>query len=285
MRAVLETRAGAGRTRRRLFRALGAVACVLLTAGSLSAASFRTANFLVRAATPELARSVAESAEEHRQLLARDWFGKPVPCWERPCVIVANVEAPAPGGATTFSFEDGHAIVWEINVHGSREQVLDSVLPHEISHAILISHFQRPLPRWADEGAATLAEDASERRRQRLRTEQILRSEHPIPLRKLLDLREYPGGESTLTFYAQGYSVCDFLVQTGGRAGYLAFLEDAERTNWDEALRRVYGFRDVDALESRWNAWVKAGSPMLKRQVTEQFVVAQPPPPPPPIEQ
>jgi hypothetical protein len=265
---------------RRLLRAALGVACVL-TAGSLSAASFRTANFLVRAATPELARTIAESAEEHRQQLARDWLGGPMPRWERPCVIVADVEAPAPGGATTFSFEHGQVIVWEINARGSREQVLDSVLPHEISHAILISHFQRPLPRWADEGAATLAEDASERRRQRLRTEQILRSEHPIPLRKLLNLREYPGGETTLTFYAQGYSVCDFLVQTGGRSGYLAFLDNAEQTNWDEAVRRVYGIRDVDALERQWNAWVKAGSPDLKRPPAEQYVVAEPPPPPP----
>ncbi|HVW03169.1 MAG TPA: hypothetical protein VHB77_22600 [Planctomycetaceae bacterium] len=266
---------------RQLFRGLLCVACVVGMAGPVSAASFRTANFLVRAATPELAQTVAEVAEEHRDLLARDWFGKPIPRWDRPCVIAANAEAPTPGGATTFSFERGQVVVWEINVHGSREQVLDSVLPHEISHAILISHFQRPLPRWADEGAATLAEDASERRRQRLRTEQILRNEHPSPLRKLLDIREYPGGDSTLTFYAQGYSVCDFLVQTGGRSGYLTFLEDAERTNWDDAVRRNYGFRDVDALERKWNAWVKAGSPDIKPPAHSIYVMAQPPPPPP----
>jgi hypothetical protein len=70
-------------------------------------------------------------------------------------------------------------------------------------------------------------------------------------------------------------------VQTGGRSGYLAFLDNAEQTNWDEAVRRVYGIRDVDALERQWNAWVKAGSPDLKRPPAEQYVVAEPPPPPP----
>ena len=34
-------------------------------------------------------------------------------------------------------------------------RILDSVLPHEITHTIFATHFGQPLPRWADEGACT----------------------------------------------------------------------------------------------------------------------------------
>jgi len=37
--------------------------------------------------------------------------------------------------------------------------ILKRVLPHEVTHAVLMLHFGRPIPRWADEGAAVLAED------------------------------------------------------------------------------------------------------------------------------
>ena len=49
-----------------------------------------------------------------------------------------------------------------MNIQGSRERVLDSVVPHEVTHTIFASYFRCPLPRWADEGACTTMEDQSE---------------------------------------------------------------------------------------------------------------------------
>ena len=65
------------------------------------------------------------------------------------------------GGATTFQFQDGEVFGWRMSIQGSRERMLDSVLPHEITHMIFASHFRQPLPRWADEGGATSVEHAS----------------------------------------------------------------------------------------------------------------------------
>jgi hypothetical protein len=152
-----------------------------------------------------------------------------------------------------------------MNVQGSLERVLDSVIPHEVSHTVFASHFRRPLPRWADEGAATLIEHESERRRQSMLLKQVWNTPQRIPLNKLLAIKEYPSDmQAVLTLYAEGYSLADFLVQAGGKARYLEFLETAHRHGWDRAIEQHYSLKGVSELESRWNNWVMAGSPQLK---------------------
>ena len=70
------------------------------------------------------------------------------------------------GGGTSFVFDHGEVFGWEMSIQGSLERVLDSVLPHEVTHTIFATHFRRPLPRWADEGGSTTVEHASERNKQ-----------------------------------------------------------------------------------------------------------------------
>ncbi len=227
-------------------------------------AVYRTPNFVVHAANDQIAKKVALAAEHYRRELAVEWLGHEMKTWWKPCPVYVKTGQIGAGGATSFSFDRGQVFGWRMNVQGSLERILDSVLPHEITHTILACHFRRPLPRWADEGAATLCEHESERRRQRLLVERLLRTSKRIPLRRLLAITEYPQDmEHVLSLYAQGYSLADYLVQQGGRARYLKFLEDALRDGWETALKRHYGFDGVDALESRWGAWVMAGSPPL----------------------
>jgi hypothetical protein len=54
----------------------------------------------------------------------------------------------AAGGATTSVYDRGSVLVWRMTIRGSSERIFDSVLPHEITHAIFASHFRRQLPRW-----------------------------------------------------------------------------------------------------------------------------------------
>ena len=136
---------------------------VVLTAVLSMAASHRTANFLVSSDDPLLARQVAEEAERYRHQLAISWLGQELPRWQDICPIqVAAGKRLGAGGQTSFTFEGGRPGHWQMFVQGSRQRILDSVLPHEITHTILASHFGRPLPRWADEGASTTVESADE---------------------------------------------------------------------------------------------------------------------------
>src|SRR5687768_5810080 len=126
---------------------------VALTAALSSlGANFRTTNFIITASTPELAKEIGQSAEKFRKELAVQWLGKEMRNWSQPCPIKAEV-APnlGAGGATSFLFERGEVYGWQMTIQGSRERILDSVLPHEVTHTIFATYFRQPLPRWADE--------------------------------------------------------------------------------------------------------------------------------------
>ena len=226
------------------------------------AADYKTRNFVVHAPSPEIAEQVGKAAEVYRRELAKEWLGDEMPPWAAPCPITVKVGQIGAGGVTTFNFGGGEVYGWKMTIQGTLERVLDSVLRHEISHTIFACHFRCPLPRWADEGASTLCEHESERRRQELTVQEVLPTVRRIPLRKLMAMKEYPSDmRDVLTLYAQGYSLADLLVQQGGKPKFLAFLKESMRTNYDSALKRYYGYQSTEAFEKEWSGWVMAGSP------------------------
>jgi hypothetical protein len=160
--------------------ALLAVAASFLPGSSL-ASSYRTPNFVIEAPTPELAEKIGKTAEYYRRELAIQWLGSAMPNWSKPCPIQAEV-APnlGAGGATSFVFDRGEVFNWDMKIQGSEERLLDSVLPHEVTHTIFASYFRRPLPRWADEGACTTVEHSSERNKQQVMLINFLRSQSSI---------------------------------------------------------------------------------------------------------
>ena len=105
-----------------------------------------------------------------------------MPTWAEPCPITVQVgDHMGAGGATSFMFERGEVYGWRMTIQGSLERVLDSVLPHEVTHTIFATHFRRPLPRWADEGACTTVEHASERAKQQTMLVDQLRTAEGSP--------------------------------------------------------------------------------------------------------
>lgn len=243
----------------------------LLLLGTLSSigATVRTPNFVINAPTQEFAQRVADAAEVYRRELAIEWLGKPLPGnWEHPCPVTVVVGAMGAGGKTTFNFQDGHVYGWKMEVKGSEQRILDSVLPHEINHTIFASHFRRPLPRWADEGAASLIEDESERNQLRHIHSRVMGTRRKIALKTLLEIKQYPQDQQELlTLYAEGHSLADYLIQRAGKQEYIRLMTLANETKWDAALKAVYGYRSIDALEQEWDQWVMAGSQKLPKDI------------------
>ncbi len=238
----------------------------LLVVGALASigAGYRTPNFIVTAPTAEFAKQVGDAAEIYRGELAIEWIGKPLPAnWSSPCPIDVKVGTMGAGGATTFNFQNGEVYGWKMEIQGSEERILDSVLPHEINHTIFACHFRRPLPRWADEGAASLIEHGSERLRLQKIHGQVMGTSKKIPLRTLLDMKNYPTDkQQVLTLYAEGHSLADFLIQKSDKPSYVKFLQVAHSDGWEAALQR-YDYPSVEALERDWDKWVLASSPTL----------------------
>jgi len=241
---------------------LGLVAGWLVAADTAAhAAGYRTANFIVEAPTEALARKIGDAAEQYRDTLAVEWTGRPLPRWSRPCPITAQV-APnlGAGGATSFVFDRGEVFNWTMTIQGSEERILDSVLPHEITHTIFASHFRRPLPRWADEGACTTVEHPVERARQHRLLLEFLTTGRGIAFPEMFAMKEYPA--DVLPLYSQGYSLARYLIERGGRHKYVSFVTDGLASeNWSASLDKHYGVTSVAQMQHVWLDWVKQGCP------------------------
>jgi hypothetical protein len=241
--------------------ALIAAVCFAGAAVDAVAAGHRTANFLVEAPTEALARRIGDAAEQYRNDLSVEWLGKPLPRWSRPCPIKAQV-APhlGAGGATSFVFDGGEVFGWTMTIQGSEERIIDSVLPHEITHTIFASHFRKPLPRWADEGACTTVEHPVERARQHRLLIEFLTTGRGIAFHDMFAMREYPA--DVLPLYSQGYSLARYLIERGGRHKYVTFVGEGLATDdWQGALNRHYGVGGLAQMQQVWLDWVKQGCP------------------------
>lgn len=248
---------------RRYRAALVLAATGLVCSSDLFAASDRTANFIVSAPSRELAREVAQMAEQYRRDLAVEWIGQELPRWHEPCPITVRVGPHlGAGGATSFMFDHGQPFGWRMSIQGSRQRLLDSVLPHEVTHTIFATYFGRPLPRWADEGACTSVEHVSEKSKQVHMLNQFLRSKpsRGIPFNRMYAMKEYPS--DIMPLYSQGFSLVRFLLNQGGKQKFMQYVADGMRNeNWNQATEQHYGFRDLSELQLSWVDWVAEGSP------------------------
>ena len=260
-------------SRRILFWALPFLLWLAFDA-SLEAAVSRTRNFVVTTQDAELAELFAQTAEKQRQELAISWLGTELPDWASPCKIKVKVGPTlSPGGATTFVFSNGQVFGWDMNIQGSTERVIDSVLPHEITHMIFACKFRQPVPRWADEGAATSVEHTSERNKYRRMLIGFLQTNRGIAFRTMVNADEYP--PDAMPFYAQSYTAAEYLIARGGRKRYVAFVENGINNNdWSGALRKYYGYPNLGEFQNVWVNWVGRGYPAVENDLLQRDLLA-----------
>ena len=89
-------------------------------------------------------------------------------------------------------------------------------------------------------------------------------------MNRLFLLTEYPN--DVLPMYAQGYSVCSFLIDQKGPQAFIQFLHDyMQRPSWTANVRKHYDYDSLAELQQYWLAWVAAGSGDV-----EKFAKVQP---------
>lgn len=220
----------------------------------LTAPETLSKNFAVTCTTPELGREIANAAESLRRDLAQTWLKVPMlPDWPMRCPIhVAITGYGEPSSSSTeFAFDKEFRIIG-MKLNGSREQILANLLPHEISHIVLAEHFRRPIPRWADEGVAALAESAAEQIDHDQRCRQALNAGKAFRLQFLFGLMAYPNDVET--FHVQSYSVARFLVEKRDNTTFLEFIKVGMKDGWEAAAKLHYNFRSIRELEETWIA-------------------------------
>jgi hypothetical protein len=213
-------------------------------------------NFEVHTTTRRIAQLVAEAAERFRKSKATHWLGKELPAWSERCPLHVVITTNGSGGATTFAFDDGKVKSREMRLEGSLDRILASVLPHEVTHTILAEHFRAPVPRWADEGCAVLAEDMDEQLRHQALLPKMMKDNRLIPLSRLVRMKSYP--QDVTVLFTEGYSLTRFLVEKKDRKTFLEFVAQGMKDDtWNKAVKKYYDFDDMDALEDAWLTHVK----------------------------
>ncbi|MFN7732346.1 MAG: hypothetical protein ACK5OB_10610 [Pirellula sp.] len=221
-----------------------------------------TAHFRVFTNDPALAREVGEMAEAYRTHLATHWLGHSLPEWfEKVPVVVHCHPRLLASGETKYVLAGGQVRQIQMVLSGTRERILDSVLPHEMTHCVLATHFAvlgKPLPRWADEGACTTVEHNSERTKHDKALIQFMVEGRCFPFNALFAMREYP--KDMMPLYAQGYSLCAFLIAQGGPKQFVQFLQRGmQDEDWAAAVAEYYGYPKLGKLQSAWQSWVQDG--------------------------
>jgi hypothetical protein len=220
----------------------------------------------------ELVEKVAQIAERTRAEMQRKWFGSDACDWEPKCELVLHATAADYSRLTGVpTASPGHSrietdpvtkrvIGRRMDLHIDNPGMLEAVLPHETTHAVLAGQFgPYQVPRWADEGIAVLTEPREKVEQHRRNLVKASREGELFQVKELMELDNYPQPRRVGAFYAQSVSLVEFLVQQKGAVAFTEFIRDGLKQGYEASLRKHYGW-DFATLGQQWAAQT-TGSP------------------------
>lgn len=235
----------------------------------------RSPHFRVYHRQANLADQVLSLAEQTLCVNTWFWFGELVPpTWETPCEIYLHPDGQALVRATgvagcvegfsTLTHDAHHAgrvLARRIDLNAQAPGLLARLVPHETTHVALAGRFgPRPLPRWADEGLALLAEPPETRQFYRDQARLALQQGTALPIQTLITLEDYPPHFQPATFYGQSLLLVEYLLEHGGKWTLVNFINEVRRLGYEPAVRRWYGLNSLEEMaQNAWRRQVGAG--------------------------
>jgi tetratricopeptide (TPR) repeat protein len=227
----------------------------------------------------EFVEKVALVAERTRREMQRKWFNGEAPEWNPKCDLYLHANAQEytrltsyssqlPGHSSFYGEANGRITVRRMDLRCDIPTMLDCVLPHETTHVVLAGQFGRhAVPRWADEGMAVLTEPKEKIDQHRRTLARNYRQGGLFNVKDLMNMHDYPHARHIGVFYAQSVVLVDYLTRLKGPQAFAAFLRDGLDMGYEAALRKHYGMRDFNDLQTRWNrqvlATLNSGSPAI----------------------
>lgn len=233
-------------------------------AGTASRAS--SANFeVIGVSATQDAKQVALLCERWRQKLQTYWLQSPRENWSPRCQVVVHASKQSylaavgrGGGATRGSswieFKNKQVSKRQIDLLGVSDLGL-TALAHEMTHVIFADLFQgRQPPRWADEGAAMLADTSEKQQLHQRDLENAVAGRIDFRVGELFALEQYPQPHRVPGFYGQSVSLAAFLARRDDPAKFIKFIERVLDHGHDRALQEVYDIAGTKSLELEWRA-------------------------------
>lgn len=158
-----------------------------------------------------------------------------------PCDIHVTIqESRTPvgdtgGGGTAFTYGRRGINSCRVTVNGTKQQIIDYVIPHEMAHVVFNHHVGGPLPRWLDEGAACNEEKDGRYRDGNFSVVSL--AAHG---------GQYPRAD-VVGFYGRSYRVVNYLLRRGGRQKLMTFMKSRDL--------RIYGYANYQQLDKDFQDW------------------------------
>ncbi len=229
--------------------------------------AFDSPRFTVSATTPALATELSAASEQHYRTIFRR-----LGCVDHPrsrIQVIAYRDRRRYAAATRYgAWSAGthqlkrHVLralsEHRILCHQDQDDLLTGVLPHEIAHVLLPHRLNYPdaIPLWANEGFAVVMQPTFYHSRFRQLLRHQIKAQGLIPFEDLLTKSTYPA-RSLRLFYAQSYSLVEFLIRLKGLDRFLEFTRSVskEDATLEEALEKSFRIAGIAALQNRWIAW------------------------------
>jgi hypothetical protein len=224
------------------------------------------ADVIVFGVSPERAAMIADQGIALRRQIMSIVLGE-VECrpWLPPCMVHVHggraafrrtvVGAPADvEGATSIEFLGDDVRSRRIDLVDPADGGIPGALAHELVHVVLADHFtDRPPPRWADEGLATLFDNPAKQRGHEADFRAAAARGQSWRLADLITMEVEPAAAARQRiFYGQSAALVRWLLARGDGPTFLRFLDDSDAEGVEAALLAHYGLASVGALEKAW---------------------------------
>jgi hypothetical protein len=209
-----------------------------------------------------IVEKVGASAEITRATLQRKWFGEEATDWDGKCSIYLHANREKYASKTGMKNTLGHmrTLDWggvflrSIHLPCKEPNLVDDVLPHEVSHSVMAVRFQGRTPRWADEGMAMLAETPGSVAECVGRLPVYRKNDGLFAIEVLMQTHE-PDHFNTMEYYAQSTSLVQFLTAQKGPQTFTRFLRTSIMKGAEPALKQHFGIQGYADLEQRWQTF------------------------------
>lgn len=210
-------------------------------------------NFVVSAATVELAQAVLDRAEELRDEIAMEWLGQPIPPSLGTTVISVRICESEDSGQTWpgANLNRPTYMMW---LRAPQDQVTGPLLAHEMTHVVLSTRYPGLLPAWVNEGIASLRDDEERKSTRKYILTWFAETGNWPHIGEVFDAEKIM---STDQFsYTIAGSVVEYLLTKEDKATLLRLAVEGRKGDWDAAIRQNYAIGGLRQLQLQWQAWV-----------------------------
>ena len=218
----------------------------------------------------KIAQELVNRAQECWEQQNRTWFGAENVSLPNPCTVRVNLLPTKPGytrggGMTEFKRQIPGGYVLKdslMTVTGDRQRLLDNTIPHEVHHLVMAYHLGKDnvIPRWIDEGLASLCESDSYQKVLEKNLLQHLREGRTPRANIVFTSPEYPA--DVMPFYTASVSWCRYLMQRGGFPRVIELIEGVQDgRSYTSLFKEIYGWDSIQEAQDDWLAWVGDGFP------------------------